>query len=127
MAYYYQGKEIELVPNQQYTTHWNFYWQEGGQKVIRSGQPGIDLHPSPVAKNVETEEIVVDASTPVKVNEVSFTDIRRAFPGIGRVAAKAIVDNRPEGGYQNFEQLLELNKSKVANINWEEVKKRLEF
>lgn len=129
MSYYYQGKEIVLVPNQQYTTHWNFYWEEGGQKTIRSGQPGIDLHSSPISVTPEAEETteILDTSVSLKINDASFTDIRRSFPGIGRIAAKAIADNKPEGGYQDFEQLLELNKSKVSNINWEEVKKRLVF
>lgn len=132
-SYYYQGKAVELVPNQQYTTHWNFYWHEGGQRVIRSGQPGIDLLSSPVQSPVvlSEEEETLSTSIPstLKINEASFTDIRKTLPGIGRIAAKALTNNRPkEGGYRDFDHLLELNKSEVgATVNWEEVKVKLEF
>jgi DNA uptake protein ComE-like DNA-binding protein len=78
----------------------------------------------------EGEAVSSEAVATIKVNDASFTDIRRALPGIGRIAAKAIATNRPKpGGYKDFDHLLELNKAQLqgVNINWEEVKVKLEF
>lgn len=131
MKWYFQGKEVDLVPNQMYSTHCNFYWEEEGRRIIKSGKPGVDLINSEQQKNVTSitkEASNSSTSSTVNINEASFSDIRRACPALGRVAAKAIADNRPKDeGYKDFEHLLEINKSKLANVNLEAFRSFMKF
>ena len=56
---------------------------------------------------------------PINVNKASFKSILNKFPGIKEVEAKAIVNNKPDGGYQSFEELVELNRSNCPNVAWD--------
>ena len=132
MDYYYQGKPVKLVPNQQFSTHWNFYLMEGGVRKIKSGRPGIDLVSSesvavmvkPDEKTETTSEVV---STSININSATFTELHKGLPGLGRVAAKKIIGNRPEGGYKSLDHLIELNKASAENINWDAIGSSIVF
>jgi len=125
--YLYKGQEVEVV--QQFTTHYNVWYQEpmehgGTRKVIVSCQPGHDLQ-------VVEDNVVAMADKPdvankeFNINLAGFTAIRQHLPGIGRVAPKTVINNRPSGGYKDFEQFCELNKK--LNLNWDELKPILLF
>jgi DNA uptake protein ComE-like DNA-binding protein len=126
--YLYKGQEVKVV--QQFTTHYNVYYQEpmehgGTRQVNVSCPPGQDL------QLVEDNAPIAIADKPdvsnqeFNINAASFTAIRAHLPGIGRVAPKTVINNRPNGGYKNFEQFCELNKK--LNLNWDELKPILLF
>jgi hypothetical protein len=124
MKYYYQGLEVKLVPGQQFSSHWNIWVPSGDGK-----QKIISVHPNQVTSDNSTQvssNVVSIAETAdsklaehtlanaFNINEASFLDIKRAFPGIGRVAAKQINDNKP---YEGLEDLKRKNSN--LNVNWE--------
>lgn len=131
--YYYKGQEVQLVPGQQFSTHWNVTL--GTQKI--SAQPGVDLfiredgEAPPTTEEIEAELAAVEGKTtsePVNINAATQTDIRKAFPSLGRIAAKQIPINRPEIGYQSFEELVNLNKGKCPNnVQWDSIKELVVF
>ena len=136
--YYYQGQEVTLVPRQQFTTHWNVQVPDGkGGTTVVATQPGVDLfirednEPPPTEEEMEAELVAAEGeitSASINVNTASQTDLRKAFPGLGRVAAKEIPRNKPEGGYSSFEELVKLNKDKCpANVQWEGIKELVVF
>jgi hypothetical protein len=55
----------------------------------------------------------------ININKATFRVILNKFPGIDQVAAKAIVNNRPGGGYQSFEELVNLNQRSCPNAPWD--------
>jgi hypothetical protein len=56
---------------------------------------------------------------PININKANFRTILNKFPGINQVTAKAIVNNRPDGGYQSFEELVNLNQRSCPNAPWD--------
>lgn len=56
---------------------------------------------------------------PININKANSTKILNKFPGITQVEAKAIVNNRPDGGYRSFEELVKLNKGECPNASWD--------
>lgn len=128
--YLYKGQEVTLIPGQQFTTHWNVYYLEpmehgGTRQVTVCCQPGHDL------QLVEDNVVVAIADKPnvsnqeFNINLAGFTAIRQHLPGIGRVAPKTVINNRPSGGYKDFDEFCELNKK--LNLNWDELKPVLLF
>ena len=126
MTYTWKGQTVELVPGQQFDTHWNIYYNQptengGSIKKIVCVNPGDIVTGSQQNKVVEiaqsssTDEEISDTS--IKINEVSFLDLRKAFPGLGRASCKAISDNKP---YSSFEELKSKNSS--LNVNWDILK-----
>lgn len=136
--YYYQGQEVLLVPGQQFSTHWNVTLADGkgGTQTI-SAQPGVDLfiredgEAPPTEEEMQAELVAAEGETtsePVNINLASMADIRKAFPSLGRIAAKQIPINRPEIGYQSFEELVDLNKGKCPqNVQWDSIKELVVF
>jgi uncharacterized protein YjbI with pentapeptide repeats/DNA uptake protein ComE-like DNA-binding protein len=59
---------------------------------------------------------------PININKANSTKIVNKFPGITQTEAKAIVNNRPDGGYRSFEELVKLNKSECPNASWDIIK-----
>lgn len=140
MNYFYKGQLVELIENQLFNTHWNFWMQVEGRRVIRSGQPGIDLFQEgevpalpelkqaeilPLHSAQQSDQVKMQPGEKVNINSATFSLIRKAMPGLGRVGAKKLVDNRPEGGYQSFEQLKEINAD--LQTNWEVVQGSITF
>ena len=137
--YIYKGKVVQLVPGQQFTDGWNVYYprdtEDGGSrmeihKAIPEGQPGANLQvvdDDAVITSLEggkkDEEIPNPES--VNINQVSFTEMHKSLPGIGRAGAKKILANKPLSGYEDIEQLKELNRE--LSINWDELKGVLVF
>lgn len=137
--YIYKGKEVTLVPGQQFTDGWNVYCPEdtenGGSimrihKAIPPGQEGSNLQiisdDTPIAAIIggkANEEI--PNPTSVNINQVSFTEMHKSLPGIGRASAKKILSNKPLNGYQDLDELKELNQDLA--INWDELKEVLVF
>lgn len=132
MTYTFKGQTVELVPGQQFDTHWNIYYNEpsenGGSikkivcvnpKDIASGNTSNQSNQSNKVTNIvqSTEEV---ESVVLKINEISFLDLRKAFPGLGRASCKAISDNKP---YKNFEELQ--SKNNALNVNWDILKEGL--
>jgi hypothetical protein len=126
MTYTWKGQTVELVPGQQFDTHWNIYYNQptengGSIKKIVCVNPGDIVTGSQQNKVVEiaqsssTDEEI--SNTSIKINEVSFLDLRKAFPGLGRASCKAISDNKP---YSSFEELKSKNSS--LNVNWDILK-----
>lgn len=133
MKYIYKGKEVQLVPGQQFTDGWNVYYPEdtenGGtimriHKAIPPGQIGANL------KIVDDNAVIaidggkknvdaVESPEAVNINQVTFTEMHKSLPGVGRTSAKKIMSNKPPGGYENLEQLKELNSD--IDIVWEEL------
>jgi len=56
---------------------------------------------------------------PIDINKAKFRAISNKFPGIDQVAAKAIVNNRPDSGYKSFEELVNLNQRSCSNASWD--------
>jgi DNA uptake protein ComE-like DNA-binding protein len=132
IKYIYKGQEVELVPGQQYTSHWNVYYNQptengGSRRIIVTAIPGQTLQIVDDTKPASptTTELDDTIDNQLNINTSSFLVLRKHFPGIGRVAPKKIVENRPDGGYKDFEELKELNKE--LNINWDELKDKLVF
>lgn len=127
--YIYKGQEVTLVPGQQFTTHWNVYYQQptehgGSKQVIICCQPGHDLQLVDDSAPVVADKPDV-ANKEFNINSANFTMLRQHLPGIGRVAPKTILNNKPQGGYKDFEHFTEVNKK--LNLNWEELKPILLF
>lgn len=144
MTQYYHkklGRVVELVPGQQFSSHWNFYDKHEGVQVIRHGLPGVDLVPVAEAeqKIVGLEETLEVTSIPkaptvgfVKLlnlnTETSSSVIALHLPGIGRVAAKKICDRRPKIGYKDFFHFKQINSDlNMDEEVWEKVKGLVEF
>lgn len=138
MKYFYKGQPVELVPGGQFTSHWNIYYNQptengGSRRVIVTVTP-TDLKSeeevtstSSSAKSTLLSLTEEAASSPqlLNVNTASFTSFVRAFPGVGRVGAKAITQtNKPTNGYKDFDELKERNSN--LQINWEELKGLIE-
>jgi hypothetical protein len=137
--YIYKGQEVQLVPGQQFSHGWYIYYnqptEDGGNKKVQvlatpPGEPGANLRivdDDTVITSLEggkkNEEIPNPES--VNINQVSFTEMHKSLPGIGRAGAKKILANKPSSGYQDIEELKELN-SDLA-INWDELKEVLVF
>lgn len=54
------------------------------------------------------------------VNEVSELQPLIDVPGIGEATATGLIRNRPDGGYQSWRQLIDLNTA-LRRVNWEEL------
>lgn len=129
MKYIYSGQEVELVPGQQFDSHWNVYVNRTDAqgkivKQILSVDPQV-LHSS---GSQEASQPQNDSSLSqleeikLSINEASFLDIKKKFPGIGRIAAKTISENKP---YQSFEDLK--RKNSKLNINWDLLKENISY
>jgi DNA uptake protein ComE-like DNA-binding protein len=142
MAYYYKGLEAQLIPNQIFNTHWNVLVMIEGRQVVRCAQPGVDLFEKqgdatiplpqetkadilPLLPTQAPQSMQLQAEEKVNINSATFSLIRKAMPGLGRVGAKKLVDNRPAEGYQNFEQLKEINAE--LQTNWSVVEAAITF
>jgi hypothetical protein len=129
--YIWKGQTVELVPGQQFDTHWNIYYNEptenGGsiKKIVCVNPKDITSGNAPQnnVRSIVTEPSsgVSEAQT-ININEVSFLDLRKAFPGLGRASCKTISDNKP---YRNFEELQSKNSS--LNVNWDILKGSLVY
>lgn len=132
MQYFWQGKEIFLIPGQQFTSHWNcFYYQsteDGNSKKVT-----VAVRPEEISNTLEVDNVIPlnkEASPSIKVDKVSinkstYTEINKNFPMIGRTTARTIIRNRPKDGYENFETMQKINKD--LSINWEELKDKVVF
>jgi hypothetical protein len=131
MTYTWKGQTVELVPGQQFDTHWNIYYNEptengGSIKKIVCVNPK-DISSGANSSNVlnidktstEQKEITTES---LNINQISFLDLRKAFPGLGRASCKAISDNKP---YSNFEELQ--SKNNTLNVNWDILKEGLVY
>lgn len=133
VKYFYKGQEVTLVPGQQYSSHWNVYYnmptENGGSKqIIVTAVVGENLEivdDSQSSTKEKTTSLSLNLAEALNINLAGYAAIRKAFPGIGRVAPKAITQNRPDNGYENFNHFVELNKS--LNLNWEELKGKIIF
>jgi hypothetical protein len=143
MPYFYKGQPVELIESQLFDTHWNFWMEVGGRRIIGSGTPGIDLFegdsppltPIPSDNKAEVLPLLPNASTSVEVqvksgdrlniNQANYSLIRKFMPGIGRSAPKKLIDNKPEGGYRDFAHLKECNAE--LQINWDVVESVIVF
>lgn len=128
--YKYKGQFVELVPGQQFSSHWNVYYNEptaegGSIRRIVTVIPGQTLEIIDDAKEEASPIKHQEINENFNINSATFTSIKSKFSGIGRVASKAIITHRPEGGYRDFDELKELNKE--LTINWDELKDKLEF
>lgn len=136
--YIYKGKEVQLVPGQQFTDGWNVYYPEdtenGGtimriHKAIPPGQEGTNLQvigdDTPITAIVGGKQEEILNPTSVNINNVTFTEMHKSLPGIGRASAKVILSNKPSNGYQDIEELKSLNRE--LNVNWDELKSILVF
>ena len=131
--YIYKGQEVQLVPGQQFSHGWYIYYnqptEDGGSRKIQllatpPGEPGANLQvvdDDAVITSLEggkkDEEIPNPES--VNINQATFTELHKQLPGIGRVAAKKVLANKPLSGYQDIEQFKELNRE--LSINWDEL------
>lgn len=146
MQYYHKalGRIVELVPGQQFDTHWSFYEERDGGRYIRNGIPGTDLVPvseQPVPPEPTPTEVVkvvpqtVPAPTEgfvklINVNtETSSYALALHLPGIGKASAKKMCDRRPKnGGYKDFEHFRQVNNDlNLDEEAWERVKGLVEF
>lgn len=128
--YIYKGQEVTLVPGQQFSTHWNVYYQQpqehgGSKQIIICCQPGHDLQMVEDNAPVAVADKPDVANKEFNINAANFTMLRQHLPGIGRVAPKTILNNKPQGGYKDFEHFTEVNKK--LNLNWDELKPILLF
>ncbi len=64
---------------------------------------------------------------PININKAGYKAIINKFIGIDQVAAKAIVKNRPDGGYQSFEELVNLNQRSCPNAPWDIIEHLIVF
>ena len=131
--YIYKGKEVTLVPGQQFTDGWNVYYPEdtenGGtimriHKAIPPEQEGSNLQilsdDAPIVAIIGGKvNDEIPNPTSVNINQVSFTELHKSLTGIGRASAKKILANKPLNGYQNLDELKELNQDLA--INWDEL------
>jgi DNA uptake protein ComE-like DNA-binding protein len=167
MKYFHKGlgRIVEIVPGQQFDTHWNYYDTVDGVTIIRQALPSADLvlleeeqqpvlpenwgvpqqveevsSPQPPAitlREVATIEVAaVEEKEPrppvqpaINLNTANNVNVvAQKLPGIGKIAAKKLLDRRPEGGYENFLQMVFLNKDlNLDNDAWEKVKELVEF
>jgi len=141
MKYFYKGTEVQLVPGQQFSTHWNIYFNQptengGTIRRIVSGQPGKDIElrgDDEVAPQVEIEGLpkslniltVTPTVEPININTADFNSIRGALAGVGRASVRTIIKNKPVNGYANFSQLVDLNSNVQAQ--WEIIEPLLKF
>lgn len=125
--YYWKGVEVFPVPGQQFSTHWNCYYNQptengGSRRIIISIVPSEITFNAPVEVKEENKQ-----PTTLNIDLATYTSIREALgSGIGRVAPKTFIRNRPDKGYKDFAQFRELNKE-LENVNWEELEKLLTF
>ncbi|MGB6301095.1 MAG: hypothetical protein WBF90_33640 [Rivularia sp. (in: cyanobacteria)] len=132
MKHYWQGKEIILIPGQQFTSHWNCYYlqstEDGNSKkitvAIRPDEVTTDNTKSKIVALKEKFSNDVEVNS-IDINKSTYTALKNAFPSIGRTVARSIIRSRPKDGYEDFEQLKKINKD--LSINWEEIKTKVVF
>ena len=140
MKYIYKGQEVQLVPGQQFSHGWYIYYnqptEDGGSRKTQilatpPGEPGANLQvvdDDTVITSLEggkKDSEAIPNPESVNINQVSFTEMHKSLPGIGRAGAKKILANKPLKGYEDIEQLKELNSQ--LSINWDELKGVLVF
>lgn len=125
--YYWNTIEVFPVPGQVFSTHWNCYYQQptedgGHRRVV------ISLAPEQISQSAPVVDIKVESEQKLlNINLASFSTIREALgAGIGRVAPKTFIKNRPTDGYRDFADFKSLNKE-LDNVNWEEIEKKIVF
>jgi len=98
-------------------------------EVIQFPTPQLEANSEPAIEPEQKDVPIHPELEKLKINEViDHLLIAKALPGLGRVASRSILKNRPGQGYENFEQLKDLN----GNINldyegWQQIEQLLEF
>jgi hypothetical protein len=89
------------------------------------------IDPAPSRPALPPSQPLPDLTPKIDPNTITIKQIEaiaKSLPGLGRQSIRAIIENKPEGGYTSFEQLQEIVSSKIRqNIRWELVKDRLTF
>lgn len=83
--------------------------------------PNTDLQPI----HPKAIGVIATQNNKVQINTISEQDLTAKLPGIGKIASKKIVVNRPEGGYQGIGHIKLINPD--LNIDWTKVEDLLEF
>jgi len=133
--YIYKGVEVEPIPGQQFSSHWNVWYDEptehdGKKRVKVSVVVGKDLEVLEDGAVINLIPDITNAASPMdafNINLGTFSSIRVALPGIGRTAARHLIKNRPADGYKDFEDIISLNSEDCKGLNWEEIKEVISF
>lgn len=75
----------------------------------------------------KSEQSAIDLGdiTKLNINDATLDEVA-ALKGVGKVSARKIVSNRPEGGYVDIEQLKALN-IELDKINWDALESLVTF
>lgn len=139
--YIYKGAEVQLVPGQQFNTHWNVFYNhptENGGSIPRIASVQIGelqiIDDDAVPEKIQipdsfnpatmTESIQVKVAA-ININTADFNSLRSALPGIGRNEVKAILKNKPSAGYADFSHLVDLNPT--VKVQWEPIEALVKF
>jgi len=96
-------------------------WTVDTGKTVMNVFPDVDLSPI-------HPKMVNRIATPqgkIQINKVSGDEFAGALPFIGKVTAKKIITNKPEGGYSGMGHIRLLNKD--AGIDWDKLEELIDF
>ncbi|MFN6460851.1 MAG: hypothetical protein RMZ41_003260 [Nostoc sp. DedVER02] len=114
------GREVDIF--QEFSSH--YQCKDGGAVISASKVDGVDLI-KPRTFEVLDGGKEGDTIEKININQVSGSTLGKALRGLGHLAAKKIIDRKPEGGYLGVEQLKTLNAD--LNVNWEAILPHIEF
>lgn len=115
------GREVEIIG--EFNSH---YQCRDGKQVINAAKiPNIDLVPPREFTLIDTEKETEDTPETININEISAANLAKSLKGVGQLAARRIIDRKPEGGYLGLEQIKMLNAD--VSINWEAVLPHISF
>lgn len=113
------GREVEIIG--EFSSH--YLCKDGKQTVSACKLPNIDLIPPRQLEVIDCEKEGENAT--ININEVTAKTLGNTLKGLGQLAARRLIDRKPDGGYKGIEQLKLLN-SDLA-INWEAVLPHVTF
>ncbi len=119
---FHKGLGREVFIWQEFSTH--YLCKDGANIINASKVEGVDLI-QPRSFEVLDGGKEGDAIEKININQVSASTLGKALRGLGQLAARKIIERKPEGGYAGVEQLKTLNAD--LNVNWEAVLPHIEF
>lgn len=140
MQYFHIPSKKMVEVEHQYSHAW-YYSENGGEcqkgfpydfrelndyVQVYSGSSSPQLSPSPGSPGSSPRIIEMadgkEGGLQFNLNQAkSKTAISEGVVGIGKVQGLALLNNRPESGYKDWADLIEINKD--LPVNWEEIQK----
>lgn len=96
-------------------------WTVDTGKQILNVFPDVDL--SPIHPKMANK--IATSTAKLQINKVSGDEFASALPAVGKITAKKIISNKPEGGYSGMGHIRLLNKD--ASVDWDKLEDLIDF